>query len=261
LAAQESKANPKPLGDGMFGAEIPIDARLVLTDGTRLLQCDPTFVTNLCGPRNIDTYLKNLPLIITPWGLGGMGKTINSNPARWILDAQIGSTKVTPRFVGDRTVDGTRLQLVEITQPSGTRTEYYFDPKRGYLPTQINRVGAKGDRRFLRVTDIRKCSHDRWFPMQMFAVRTRADASIERVESIEVTVLDVDVRPKTKDLSVLLPRGLSVNHVDDLRSQFRLQADERFGVEDLEKLHARCLKVLEEKTRAAGSRRKMHKQN
>ncbi len=48
-----------------------------------------------------------------------------------------------------------------------------------------------------------------------------------------VSALDADNRPKAEDFFLDLKQGVELNHVDDLRTAFRLPQAEKVGLKDL----------------------------
>ena len=66
-----------------------------------------------------------------------------------------------------------------------------------------------------------------------------------------VSSLDASAQPPRERFQVAMRKGIQVNHVDNLRSAFRLASAEVVGLDDLEKLHARCQERLEGRERDA----------
>jgi hypothetical protein len=237
-ALERSKANPRPhniKGQKGFIAAIPLSARGYLTDGRRAISYDPDFVANLMGPKRIVELIDDLSPDATPWALGGLGRTMTTNPGRWILDGKLGAW----RFVGAEEVEGGKRLLVECKR-SSARLTYYFDPARGFLP--VRRIYRLNDGResHTAMTEVRKCLDGRWFPARVVKVDMRAGGEVWRVQEIKLSKLDAEAKVKPEEISLVLRRGIQVVHVDDLRTAFRLQVAERIGVGDLEALHVRC---------------------
>lgn len=246
-ALEKAKANPKPLvvkGQPGFIAEIPLSARGYLTDGTRALTYDPAFVANLMGPNRITELIDSLSPDTTPWALGGLGRTMRSNPGRWILDGKLG----TWRRVGDERAGSGRRIVVECKRAS-SRTTYWFDPARGFLPVRREWRFRDGRMGRIAITDVRKCSGGRWFPARVVSIDTRPGGAVWRVQEIALTALDAESKVKAEDMSLLLRRGIQVLHVENMLSAFRLPEAERVGIGDLKALHARCDEVAERRLR------------
>lgn len=239
-ALEAAKANPRPhtvAGQPGFIAQIPISGLGYLTDGTRALRYSPGFVANLMGPRRIDELIADLSPSTTPWALGGLGVTMGSNPGRWILDGKMG----TWRFVGERKADdGKGRRLIVECKRESARLTYWLDPQRGFLPAR--RDYRLNDGRMTRhaITDFRQPTPGRWFPGRVVTVSMRAGGEVWRVQEILLTALDAKTKVNSEDLHLILRRGTQINHVDDLRTAFRIAVAERIGIDDLAALHVRC---------------------
>ena len=246
-AMARAKANPQPHAVGGkpgFVAAIPLSALGYLTDGKRALRCDPDFAANLMGPGRIAQLIEGLSPSITPWALGGLGRTMGSNPGRWILDGKLGTWRLLDR----KQADGRDRIVVECRRETA-RLVYTFDAKRGFLPVRREYELKDGRKTHVAVTDVRECPRGRWFPGRTVFVNVRAGGTVRRVQEIAVTALDADHKPSPDEMSLVVRGGVKVLHVDNLLSAFRLPAEERVGVDGLEALHARCNEVLERRLR------------
>ncbi|HUT00818.1 MAG TPA: hypothetical protein VM031_00065 [Phycisphaerae bacterium] len=252
-AAQEaSKAAPQHTvvgGQPAIIAEIPLSGLGWLTDGKRALRYDPNFVANLMGPNRIAELIEGLSPDTTPWALGGLGRTLGSNPGRWMLDGKLG----TWRSVGLEDANGLKLAIIECRRETAM-LRYYFDTQRGFLPVRKEYRLNDGRRTHLAVTDTRKCPDGRWFPGRVVSVDMRASGEVWRVQEITVTALDARSKVPSEEMSLVLRRGIQVLHADNTMSAFRLPADERIGIGDLEALHARCDEVLARRLRQRAER-------
>lgn len=237
-AQTDAKANPKPTdigGQKGFVAEIPLSAKGYLTDGVRAITYDPNFVVNLMGPKRIGELIDGLSPRGTPWALGGLGPTMTENPGRWMLDGKLGKW----RIVRTEKVKGGKRIVVECKRESACLT-YYFDPDRGFLPVRREYVLTDGRKTHIAITDLRKCSGGRWFPTRVVVVNMRANGDVWRVKEISLTTVDAKTKVKREEMALVLRGGISVLHVDDMLSSFRLKQNERVGIKDLEALHTRC---------------------
>jgi hypothetical protein len=249
-ALAKAKANPRhDVIDGKAAVfvEIPISGLGYLTDGTRALRYSPSFVANLMGPNRIDELIEGLCPDTTPWALGGLGRTTDSNPGRWILEGKLGSWRLTAA----QDANGQGLAVVECRR-SSSRTTYWFDRRRGYLPVRRTRRLKDGRSQRIAITDVRKCSGGRWFPARVVSVDMRAGGEVWRVKEIVLTALDADSEIKDREMALVLRRGTRLLHVDDMLSSFRLSAEERVGIGDLEALHVRCRQTAARRRGRAG---------
>ncbi len=238
-----AETSPTKIGGNEYRlAGIPLDGVGLLTDGKRMLRSSPQFVVNLMGPNRIDELVDGLGPDLTPWP---MGTSLRSNPGRWIVEGRYGPF----RFEGMVEVDGRDCLRVGVDRENGTRKEYLFDATRGFLVTRHDTRYANGSGWAMRVLDARESSDGRWFPTRVVTVTTQADGTVKKVTEIVVTELDADARPPAADFALELPSGIQVVHVDNLRSAFRLAKAETIGLDDLEKLHARCQEKLESRER------------
>ncbi|MDP6636364.1 MAG: hypothetical protein QGG42_15795 [Phycisphaerae bacterium] len=237
-AQTDSKANPKPTdigGQKGYVAAIPLSARGYLTDGVRALTYNPDFVVNLMGPKRIDELIDGLSPRGTPWALGGLGPTITSNPGRWMLDGKLGKWSL----LRTEKVKGGKRIVVQCKRESACLT-YHFDPDRGFLPVRREYLLNDGRSSRIEITGVRKCPGGRWFPTRVVYVNMRANGDVWRVQEISLTTVDTKTKVQPQEMALTLRGGISVLHVDDMLSSFRLQRNERIGIKDLKALHERC---------------------
>jgi len=96
-------------------------------------------------------------------------------------------------------------------------------------------------------TEIAPLLDEAIFPARIVHLDMKPNGAIWRVQEIVLTALDADTRPKEDDFFLDLRKDIQLNQVDDLRSAFRLPADERVGLKDLEALDARCQQKLQQR--------------
>lgn len=150
----------------------------------------------------------------TPWNMGIMGPEEVLNPGRQIK----GYLKQEPdrvKYLGTKKVDGVECMVVQlrpIVEPHERLVEYYFDPRRGFLPILIKETDTSNGKvsRLAKILDVKHCSNDRWFPMKSVLMDDPEQKPF-RVDRYEVLELDADDRPADDLFFLDLKKGTEVN--------------------------------------------------
>ena len=146
--------------------------------------------------------------------MGIMGPEEVLNPGRQIK----GYLKQEPdrvKYLGTKKVDGVECMVVQlrpIVEPHERLVEYYFDPRRGFLPILIKETDTSNGKvsRLAKILDVKHCSNDRWFPMKS-VLMDDPEQNPFRVDRYEVLELDADDRPADDLFFLDLAKGTEVN--------------------------------------------------
>jgi hypothetical protein len=185
-----------------------------------------------------------LRIRLTPFDMGVMGDNEALSPGNLLTECVRGN--LTCQSITTEPINGHEILIVEILHPKQTRIKYWLDPERGFLPIQRSSFGSTG-REIARAywTDIRKCSGNRWFPWRAVRIDDpNKGGGPFRVEEIRVNSLDVDTPPARASFRVTIPKGIQLHAPN---TQFAVcepsTDDEAVGLDDLAKLHKRCLDI------------------
>ncbi len=178
---------------------------------------------------------------VTPFSMDVMGPDEMSGPANVLQDCVRG--KFFGRFDGREEVRGVEVLVASAGKTEATlRLKYYLDPNRGFLPIYLWDTNPTTGRKLCEayITDIKECSHGRWFPERSVVVFGVGATPPFKTQEIKVLELDVDNRPSKRDFYLDLPAGTQISI--PTRSQWVTFAqDERVGLDDLQRLHQRCI--------------------
>jgi len=126
--------------------------------------------------------------------------------------------------------------------PGVPLTTFYLDPNRGFLLTRIVVKDSSGTATIFEtlVTDVKKCSGNRWFPMRIVKPclldrDTQAKPTIE----ISVTKLELDETPDESEFSIVIPEDAHIRDASTLGSQIRMDETARYSLTDLPALYQR----------------------
>jgi hypothetical protein len=178
----------------------------------------------------------------SPFDMGVMARNEYSNPYRYLQDCIRG--RFSGKYEGMQEINGQQLEIVTFStkesnnQPS---MKFGFDPKKGFLATYIADYDNKTHTLIYEafIMETKHCSGDRYFPMRSVVVYR--ENGKYRVNSIEVTELDVDIPPDSNLLQLEIPKEYQVN-VPSFKDQW-MKTEETILVtpQEIEKLHQNCI--------------------
>jgi hypothetical protein len=229
---------------------VPVASQTILTNGSfKLNYLQPLKSASIIGP----DHPPEGKIRITPFTMGLMGKDEQLSPGSMLSDCVRG--KMTCEAMSSEELDGHKTVMVLITFGAPDRRQqlkYWLEPELGFLPIRSILYG-NGGIELARAywTDIRKCSGNRWFPWRAIKVTTynSTDSTKSpgplRAEEIRVNGLDVDNAPTRESFRIVLPKGVRL-HDPNIRFAVSklLTQDEEVGLDDLPKLHQRCLDMV-----------------
>jgi len=240
-SSEDKAATPKAERSSVA---VPCASRFVLRDGSYTLTYSPLIL----GANLFPIDMKDPAGIrLTPFGMDIMGPDEMVNPGRVLQDCLGGMFSGT--FDGAERVRGTDTLAYTALYKSGNPSSvgkpayrFLLDPRRGYLP--IHTWGTRPDTAKKTyeayITHVRACSRDRWFPERSVVVLDIGGKGPFTVDEIKVLELDVDNAPLDQDFFLSLRAKTQVN-VETRPEWVTIQDDERIGVDDLPRLHQRCI--------------------
>jgi len=189
---------------------------------------------------------KHALISLTPFNIDIMGTNERVNPAFLLRECLSG--KLVGRFLGTERINDVPVMVARVeTGEKGVLTKFGFDPVRGYLPVYISdhneKTGKMNYEAF--VTDAKKCSNARWFPMRTVLVSSPDSKPPLNVQEVKVVKLDVDNEPALDRFCLELPKGVQVS-VPGRPAWCTLTKTERIAAADLASLYARCVAHGEE---------------
>lgn len=257
-ALLELRADPSIWKEAQSQAEkagapisVPVASQTILTSGSFTLNYYGDWESANISGLDHPTHRK---IRLTPFSIGLMGDNEALNPGNMLSECVRG--KMTCESIATENLDGHRIVVVQASfgrPEKPMRMKYWLDPDRGFLPIRSIIIGSQGkelERGYW--TDIRKCSGGRWFPWRGVHITTFGVVDPDkgsgplRVEEIRVNSLDVDKSPARTSFQVVLPKGITaVDPEVQGAVTDRLTEDETVGLDDLAKLHKRCLDMAE----------------
>jgi hypothetical protein len=154
----------------------------------------------------------------SPFDMGVMARNEYSSPHRYLQGCIQG--KFSGKYEGTQEINGQQLEIVTFSTKDSNNhpaMKFGFDPKQGFLATYIidydNETHIPIYEAF--ITETKLCSGGRYFPMRSVVVwrendRYRVNDGKYKVDSFEVTELDVDTPPDSNLLQIELPKGTRV---------------------------------------------------
>lgn len=180
----------------------------------------------------------------TPLSMGWTGDHEQYNPGVMLRQCIAGERP--GRLEGMQRVGDVETMSVSLDQwKEHGPYRLYFDPERGFLPIlSLHWYYADHKERGgfeYRITDIKQCSHGRWFPYRIVGMPAPEEPVASRkVLIIAVTDLDVDTPPRIEDFYVDLPKRTQVGETAPAYAFISMGKNERINVGDLPRLHERC---------------------
>jgi hypothetical protein len=178
----------------------------------------------------------------SPFDMGVMARNEYSNPHRYLQDCIRG--RFSGKYEGTQEINGQQLEIVTYSTKESNnhlRMKFGFDTKKGFLATYITTYDNKTHTPIYEafITETKRCSGDRYFPMR--SVIVFPENGKYRVNSIEVTELNVDVPPNIDLLRLEIPQGYQIN-VPSFDNQW-MKVEEAISVtpQEIEKLHQNCI--------------------
>jgi hypothetical protein len=185
----------------------------------------------------------------SPFDMGVMARNEYSNPHRYLQDCIRG--RFSGKYEGTQEINGQQLEIVTFStkdsnnQPS---MKFGFDPKKGFLATYIADYDNKTHipRQEAFITETKHCSGDRYFPMRSVVVYPENELypindGKYRINSFEVTELNVDTPPDSNLVQIELPKGAQVS-VSSFKDQW-LTVEEPLSItpQDIKQLQKNCI--------------------
>lgn len=180
---------------------------------------------------------------ITPFSMDAMGPNESANPARYLKDCLDG--RFVGRYLGTQQVNGVAVMMAAVGTSKEIMAETFgFDPARGFLPVYFSRRDPKTGKRHseVHVTNAKRCSQNRWFPMRSVVVNDPDSKAPFKVEEIAVTHLDVDAEPARERFFLDLPAGAQVN-VPGEPAWRNLRKPERVNARDIARVYNECVEA------------------
>jgi hypothetical protein len=178
----------------------------------------------------------------SPFDMGVMARNEYSNPYKYLQDSIRG--RFSGKYEGTQEINGQQLEIVTFSTKESNnhpRMKFGFDPKKGFLVTYITTYDNKTHTPIYEafIAETKHCSGNRYFPMR--SVIVYPEKGKYRVNSIEVTELDVDTPPDSSLLQLEIPKGYQIN-VPSFENQW-MKAEETILVtpQEIEKLHQNCI--------------------
>jgi hypothetical protein len=212
----------------------------------RLTYSDTIEVANII-PKGVEEG--GVGVEFSPFDMGVMARNEYSNPYRYLQDCISG--RFFGCYEGTQEINGQQLEIVTFsTKDSNNQPamKFGFDPKKGFLATYIADYDNKTHTPIYEafIMETKRCSGDRYFPMRSVVVfseneKFRINDGKYRVNSIEVTELDVDTPLDLNRLRFEIPKGTQVS-VPSFENQW-MNAEEAISMtpQEIEKLHQNCI--------------------
>jgi len=233
---QEAEAQARKEGAMRFST--PLTSETNLTDGRWKL----AYGSSMRSANIIRPERPGWDINISPFSMNMMGPNEAFGPGNMLRGCLSG--KFFCHSLSTEQVDGLSTVVATIGETNeSVRKKYWLDPERGFLPIRAASFSASGEElRRGYWTDLRKSSGARWFPWRAVAIsKPESHAAEIAVEEIRVSSLDVDKRPPHEAFHVMIPKGTSVSYPGTSLAFFGTKTDERVGLDDIPKLHQRCL--------------------
>jgi hypothetical protein len=142
-----------------------------------------------------------------------------------------------PASIEDVKTTPIEVRLTDLTVIS------FIDEDRGFIPIETQLINNLDGRVVSKVvvTDIRRCSKERWFPVRCVAIWINGDEDNGNHSVREVVIhdLDVDKRPKFEQFAINLPKGTRVWDGTSPNSNLMLDSAQAVNLNSLEELHQR----------------------
>lgn len=140
-----------------------------------------------------------------------------------------------PRCAGLEELEGAPSIVLEVTSKEpGNQIRYWLDPAHGHLPVKAVATHEGKPRLETRLTHIRECSNQRWFPERSITVFPPVRIGAPRVVcELTVLELDADRRPDAAEFVLTIPRGTQVQDQANLGTFFHLKQEEKIGLDEL----------------------------
>jgi hypothetical protein len=153
---------------------------------------------------------EDTPWDCIPYTLSSDGR---GHPAGFVENWMMGGERV--EFEDERILDGVKLASLVVKFQGGYRMRMLVDPDRGNLPIQstVSRISAAGEETTStvgRITHVRRCSHNRWFPERCVIAWLDAPGTVT-VKELRVTRLEVDTRPSRNTFRLTIPAGIRLH--------------------------------------------------
>jgi hypothetical protein len=221
---------------------------LVSKDLYRLTYSDVGHVANIF-PSGVEEG--GYGIEFSPFDMGVMARNEYSNPHRYLQDCIRG--RFSGKYEGTQEINGQQLEIVTFStkdsnnQPS---MKFGFDPKKGFLATYIADYNIKTHNLVTEafITETKHCSGDRYFPMRSVVIypeneNYRINDGKYRVNSIEVTELDIDTPPDLNLVQIELPKGTQVTAPSFKSQWMNVEEEETLLVtpQEIKKLHQNCI--------------------
>ncbi len=225
------------------GLMVGIPPRIFVRDGSLVLSMDGILGGGAIlpageGSPDIDMTSWNALGMITEdesWTLGPLIRRALDKSARIVLK-------------GEAMVRGVRTLRFDVefeAAPRNVCDVFFVDPQRGYLPIEswwgevASRPGepCRVERKVF-ITDIRRCSQDRWFPARCVGAWVGAQGEPYTVREFRVVALDADRRPDAEALTVVLPARMQLHGGARLPADITLDAGTRVSPGNLRELYA-----------------------
>ncbi|SRR5579875_2151378 len=223
--------------DSEIGAPCLPSARL--TDGSIHLIYSPVSNTgNIRGPSNPGRGID-----ITPFNIGGcFGDDEKYNPSVMINNVFKGELICLDHH--DKLINGEEMISVSVGKsPTQPHYDFVFDVAHGFLLKQITIYSEAMMHGY--VTEVKKCSHGRWFPMHSILIVGKKAPFF--VKEVKVVDLDVDNPPKEEVFALEMPKGSRLVNPSDMRSVIEFGATKRVTLKDLPTLLKKCQSALEQR--------------
>jgi hypothetical protein len=148
------------------------------------------------------------------------------------------------RFDGARDWEGIKtLVFATGDAPDKFKETHFLDPNRGFLPVHRHLKytlphGTIDSRNY--VTEIRRCSQDRWFPTRSVRIIGPSDGKTPlQVHEYRVTELDVDRPPPESAFDLVLPKGYQISDASRRDWLATVPADDRVPIRNLDQVSER----------------------
>ena len=188
------QAIPFPGRNGLFLVPAPLRSDSYLSDGKRELNFVPQLSAANLWSRDKAVH----GIEETPLGLVYLGHRNRFGP-----DFLARSEEFEMASDGLEEIEGRAAITVRFRNlRDQSMLRFSFDAARGYLPIRMTYFMDGKLRTQVFVTEIRECSHQRWFPERFVEIDTpgRADLPYD-VKEVQLLDLDADQRPDARDFA------------------------------------------------------------
>lgn len=225
------------LGGLTTGPLVPfMTGDFVRNDERSLLHIERDRTANIYTGGNHKTHAIGIDFILAPLGDG------EPDDFGLLIDR---AARGEVRFTAGAVTGGEHT--VTFHPKSDTTVSYTIDLARGFLPKRVEHTYENGQAVSQAVvTQVRKCSRDRWFPERVVLFSQPVVGQRGRVMDFKVTALDVDNRPSKDDLRVSIPAGTNIRRFEESGKSFRTRQPERVSSDDLDRIYQLTEKVPEE---------------